>query len=250
MLPTGDPTASLLKPVPAPATEGWGPSSARPEHVAASVAKAMRSMAGVTGEALSVLRTPEASGSVRSIFRVRDSKVYRVDYVVVREQPTSGMIQSDGKKRTIPNREGIGKSAAYDSKSPDARLTARQLVERWPSEFTRLMWRGLTDRTDPWAPLVGGLMRGDGGFKAIFEERVTAFQGQKLKNYRIRAVRSDQAAKTLGPCELEMVFDGRFSLPVTIRVTRKDPKGREWKMQWSAGFNFRQKVGADEFTVK
>lgn len=204
-------------------------------------------MRGVAGEAVSYVKTPEGNANARSVYKIQDPKRFRVDFLAVKELPSTAMLLANGTtKREITLGEPV-KSLAVGARSPVAQLPPSKMLERWPREFSRLMFLNLTDGADAWTPVLSALSRGEEGFRTSVEERTVPFRGKQVKSVRVRAVRNAEAAKRLGACEMEMVFDAERYLPVTVRVISSDTKGKPWQLQWSAGWNFNQKFHPEEF---
>lgn len=232
-----------------PKTEGWTPTQRRLDDLAKRVAQTVGNMKGIYGESVTSLKTPEGSGQVQSYYKVRDNKAFVVNFPIVRGVPTRGEVRADGKQRVVKETGAYSRPAPVGTPTVQTALNSREVVQRWPKEFGRLMFLNLTDGRDAWGPVLAGLGRGEGGFQTTVEERSMQWQGRTVRNYRVRAVRSAEAAKRLGPCEMEMVFDGERFLPVTVRVDMKDPNGQPWRIEWSGAWSWTRPIDPKELAL-
>ena len=231
-------------------TQKWTASKLSGKELASKIGSAMRSLRATYGKTISTIKTPTGTGQVTSEIKIQDDKVYSIQYIVVGIMPETGEVRADGKRRAFTGPNGAFKDRLpITVPSPEAKLSVSQISSSWPKKFPRLAFLGLTDAKDPWVPVISDLVSGKSGFKTEVSERISDFRGKKLRNYRIVAKRSPAAAKTLGPCEIEMVFDGVRYLPVTMRVNTKFPKEGEFKIQWQSGWNFDQKFKPEDFKI-
>jgi len=252
-----DPKALAAKPpsrklyeIPPTGTQNWTASKLSGKELASKIGSAMSSLRATYGKTISTIKTPIGTGQVTSEIKIQDNKTYSIQFPVVGTMPETGEIRSDGKRRAFTGPNGAFKDRfPINVPSPEAKLGTSQISSSWPKRFPRLAFLGLTDAKDPWLPVISDLVSGKSGFKTEVSERISDFRGRKLRNYRIVAKRTAAAAKTLGPCEIEMVFDGVRYLPVTMRVNTKFPKEGEFKIQWQSGWNFNQKFKPEDFKI-
>ena len=84
-----------------------------------------------------------------------------------------------------------------------------------------------------WGPMMRGLSKGKGGFKAVLEEQTFTILGKQRPMYRVLAERKSDGAS------LEVVIDGILSLPVTVKSITTNKKGLKntivWTCKWNAG---------------
>jgi hypothetical protein len=120
------------------------------------------------------------------------------------------------------------------------------VVKRWPAEFSRLAISQLIDHYDPWKALAAELGKGTTGLRAVSEERRVRYKNQTVTNYRIRVERTAASAKSLGTTVFEIVVDGKYWLPVTMRSIVRTPKGvyssYDWTVNWKSKANFDPKL--------
>jgi hypothetical protein len=236
--------------IPKTGTATWTKTDMNPQELAAQIGKQMSSMKGVHGKIVVTITTPAEHGRAEGEVRVKDGAAYDIDFPVVKKTVDGGKIKADGKTRLIrSSAEGQADRKPVSAPTPDAKLTPAELARQWPKRFPRLVFLGVTDGKDPWKPLVEELVSGRSGFQTEVGERVTPFRGQMVKNYRIVAKRTPEAAKKLGPCEMEMIFDAKYQMPVSIRVNLTDPKEGQYKILWQAGWNFGHKFKPGAFQL-
>jgi hypothetical protein len=228
----------------------WKKSAIAPSALAARVDKAFREMSKTEAEAVATIMTPTENGQVRNAIKVQDYKTFSIQTLRLEKEPGIFEIRADGSKKSFTGRNGTFEPAKpIGSQSPETKLTGRQMVEQWPRAFPRLAFLSLTEGKDSWGPYLKELASGRSGFTAEISERTIPFRGQMWTNYRVIAKRTKEAAKKLGPCEVEIVLDGRRNLPVTIRSNFTDPNGGSWKVLWQTGWNFDQSFDAKDFRL-
>lgn len=219
--------------------------------LAARIGKAIQTMKGVEGKSRTVLKTPAGNGMVQSDVKIQDGKTYVIQFPVIKDLPEAGEIRANGRVRASRNGEGkLGPQKPVATKAPEAALPPAKIAANWPKEFPRLAFLGLTDGKDAWKPLLEQLTSGKAGFNTEISKRTMEYKKRQITSYRVVARRTPAAEKKLGPCEMEMVFDGMRYLPVTIRVNMTDPKGHEWKVLWQAGWNFQKTFKPAEFAMQ
>jgi hypothetical protein len=232
----------------APAGQGkWAKTNRTLLSLAAKVGEAIAQMRDTFGESLMAVKTPEGNASVRLLYKIKDRQNFRVDHLIMDVVPSPGSVLADGAEKKVLGAKGFEWTGGVADPTPGARLSASRIAAQWPKDFTRLMFLGLTDGKDTWEGLARELASTDSGFEVDVEERQTNFRNQNWKNYRLHVKRSKAAAETLGPCEMEIVIDGKLYLPVTVRVIMEEPGGRPWHQQWSAGWNFDQSFQPEDF---
>lgn len=221
-----------------------------PKELASKIGSAMKGLRATYGKTISTIKTPTGTGQVTSEVKIQDNRTYSIQFMVVGVMPEAGEIRADGKRRAITGPKGAFlERKPLSVPTPEANLSASQISSIWPKKFPRLTFLGLTDGKDPWGPVITDLAAGKGGFKTEISERTLDYQGKRWRSVRLIAKRTPAAAKTLGPCELEMVFDGVRYLPVTMRVTTKFPNEGEFRIQWQSGWNFNQKFKPEDFKL-
>lgn len=236
--------------IPPTGTQLWTPSKMPAKELASKIGAAMKNLKATYGKTISTIKTPTGTGQVTSEVKIQDNKHYSIQYMVIGVMPETGEVRADGTRRAVTGPKG----AFLERKpifvpTPEASLSPSQISKSWPKKFPRLVFLGVTDGRDPWGPVIADLAAGKNGFKTEISERTMNHQGKQFRSVRLVAKRTATAAKTLGPCEIEMVFDGVRYLPVTMRVTTKLPKEGEYRVQWQSGWNFNQKFKPEDFKL-
>lgn len=229
-----------------PGTAGWSASRLTAAEVGRRAAQAIEGMRGVEGLAETTVETPEGRGQIRTTVVVRDNRNYRIEFPIVALVPDAGVMAADGRTRSLRIGTNTAPPLPIDGKTGEADWTAAQIADNWNRDFGRLIFRGLTEGRDALGPLIAEWSLPGSGYQVTAEERSRNFRGRTVTNYRIRAARPARAGK--GASEVEIVIDGERGLPVTIRSVWTDEQGRQWRAQWSAGWNFERKI-ADEQLV-
>lgn len=246
-MPKPDPEKFVI---PETGSGGWKSASVDGMALAKKVGSALASLKSTEGETVATIKTPVGNGQVRGKVKVQSPQAYSIQYLVVDEMPALKEARSNGKLRAISTDQG-----AFNNKKPagtplkSSVLSSRQLASNWHRDFPHLLFLGLTDKRDPWQPLLEELLSGRSGFETEVAERTLDFRGKKVSNFRVTAKRTAEMAKKLGPCEMEMVFDGQRFLPVTIRVNFEDPKDGKYQIVWQTGWNFQKSFKPEEFAL-
>jgi hypothetical protein len=233
--------------IPDATTEGWHKSPLSAQQIASKVAAATSGMHNTSGHNFVLVETPEGHGEYEGTLSVQDQKRFKIDYVAVQRMPQKSVVVANGTKKMVKVGDKWIPPVSIGKPLPVASTSTQGMMQTWDADFSRLIYQGLTDRADPWVPLVSQWSKGADGYKLATEERIIQSNGKKVVDYRLKAVRSPQAAKKLGESSYEIVIDGKRFLPVTIREVRKDPKGQQWKVQWMGGYSFNKSFAQSEF---
>lgn len=233
--------------IPRPGTAGWTASRISAAEVGRRMARAIEGMRGVEGMAETTVETPEGRGQIRTMITVRDNKNYRIEFPIVALVPDAGVMAANGTTRSLRIGTKTTPPFPIDGKTGDADWNASQIASNWNRDFGRLIFRGLTEGRDAMGPLISEWSRPNSGFRVITEERTREFRGRMVTNYRIRASHPGRGGR--GASEVEIVVDGERGLPVTIRSIWTDDRGREWRAQWSAGWNFERKIVDEQLVL-
>lgn len=234
-----------------PGTKPWTKSKLSVAQLAQKVADATLRIQNTAADMIILVHTPEGQGffSTPNVeLRIMGGKLYRVDYVVLHEIPFSCSTANDGKTRTVRLDQKIVKMDA-NRKLDATLLRGTALLRQFETDFSRMMFQGLTDGVDAWKPVLAGWAAGADGYKVSVEERTMKHQGHTFTNYRIHAQRVGPLVKTLGQSTFEIVLDGTRHLPVTVRHVRVKPKGETWAMMWSASYRFNQRFSIEDMVI-
>jgi hypothetical protein len=228
----------------------WAKSSLTLGQLAAKVANATKNPPPSTyGKYKMLAQTSEGRGIYEGEFRFQQRNVFKVNWVHIQADPRNGTLLSNGKTRQSFFDGKLGPSVDASRSFAGATTDPAQLVARFSNEFPRFLFQGATDGKDPWVPLLTAWSKGAGGYKVFIQERNITYQGRKFRNFRIKADRTVAGAKKLGKSSIEIIIDGNFFLPVTVREIREDLDKRQWVIQWAGSYNFNQKFKPDDFKM-
>ena len=193
----------------------------------------LRTLRDVKAQALLAIKTTQGTARAQTRMVVATPDVFRIEYItLVDGDPHVGVIRADGKTRlesTPAGRKTEGKAIGPDPvSSPKAIPTGPNLAAAWPTEMSRLVLAGISDRQDVFVQLVNA---------------ITAMPGMKIDCYRMvdpkrpNSPMYNLAARyptTNGECELRMTFDGTIGLPVTLQSKVPGKNGKPVEFFWTA----------------
>lgn len=228
----------------------WRKSSLTIGQLAQKVAAATKNPRGVWGQYQMLAQTSEGRGVYTGEMKFASPTMFKVNWVRIEADPRNGILVADGFKRQSLFDGTLFPVQAITTPFKGYSTDPNQLVARFSNEFSRFLFQGAVDGKDPWVPLMTAWGKGAGGYqRPVVEERTLTISQRVFKSYRVKMTRSPVAAKKLGKSTLEVVFDGFKFLPVTVRETRVDTKGKEWLIQWAAKYAFNQKFQAQDFKM-
>lgn len=238
----------------APGTKLWRRSGADPIALAQKVDAAMRRLKGsrqlvrvqIDGPRGKVEPRGGRGESIEEV-KIQDSTHFAIKYPNF-DAPVvyGGQVRANGTFFVILGPAGWSKPTPLP-KTPINTITGAQALRAWPLAFPRMIYTNLVLRSSIWTTVAAALKNGTEGFQAIVEERLKkAPDGTMVRSYRILARRGAASVRKLGRATLEMVFDARMYLPVTIRVDMQGPKAKKktrvvWQSIWSFGNKFQQR---------
>jgi hypothetical protein len=161
--------------------------------------------------------------------RIADSKTFDIEFTVPETAGSWDRIRGDGTKRAI-RKAGVWENLSRFSSSPPA-FTEQRLLD-WPSEFPEQMFASFIDGTPVWSKLFGAWAKGQGGYKATFEEQSFKRGTETRSHYRVYATTTKG-----GPTEVEILVDKERLRPLTIRVIGTNDEGKEYRMMWTGKWN-------------
>lgn len=235
--------------IPAPQTRDWkSAEKMTPKLLAQKVGEAMKNLKNTYGEATTIIETPEGNGTVKSRIQVVDAKHYQIEFPVIERIPKSGEVRSDGKLRLIRSGSGLEPQKPATWVDPKSNRSGTELATTFSKEFPRSMFYGLTDGKDAWKSI--GESWSNGGNNSVrIEERTMEAQGRKFRHYRLYVSRTPAAEKKLGKMTMEIVIDAERYLPVTVRMNEAAPGGKAFKVNWSTGWRFNEKIDPSNFRI-
>lgn len=178
---------------------------------------------------------------------------FRIEYTVYGQQrpegwsgPTQEYVASDGAGKIM--RLGMlvppGKTKFSASQKHFDYATDAQLVEAWPKQFPKLLFSPFVHGNATITRYISALTKGVGGYKTRVEERRFVMSNKSFMQYRIYATRT--AKGNLPASTVEMIFDGKIWLPVTIHTTYGSTYDLNWNTTW---LNHRNDIPGGPFTI-
>lgn len=251
-LATPQPDKQTKQPTPAPkfveispaGSANWKPSKVTVGDLAKKVSFATANLKKTLAYLTVNVQTPEGQAWFKPpsvLLRIIDSKLYRVDYVVVQSIPFSASLVRNQKERIFRLDTKVLKTSLTGKLPAAYKVTGNALVPLFETDYSRLAFQGLTEGVDAWVPVLTGMSKGVSGYKTTVEERRMKYRGQDFLSYRILATRGVSDKKP-GASTFEIVLDGKRFLPVTIRNVRRDSAGKEWMSQWTSSYVFNQTI--------
>lgn len=239
--PTGAPVKKTEIKPPTTGDPGWKNSSMDVEEFANRLGASLGSLKGVLANAEAIVTTPKGEGRFLSKILIKNQRAYKIDYFVVDGMPYSASLVSNGTKRSARIRDRWIKPLA--SNTPFAETPAQELrgedgvvlrvptlstgdkaTNAWHTEFTRLLFQGLTEGKDAIKPALEGLKKDADVF---VQERKTPYEGKTYLNYRLLVV--EKGAKSESQ---EIIVDSEKFLPITIRTTWSDKAKKPYSVLW------------------
>lgn len=227
----------------------WTKSTLTLPQLAQKVAWATKSMAGVHGQYQMLAQTSEGRGIYTGEMRFQSPALFKLNWVRLEADPRNGIFVGDGSKRHSLYDGTLMPDQAVTQPFKGTTTDPAQLVARFSNEFSRFLFQGAIEGKDPWVPLLTAWGKGAGGYATKVEQRKITLANKTYLSYRVKCVRNAAAAKKLGKSELEVVFDGTRFLPITVRETRVDLNGKEWRIQWAGKYLFNQKFKKTDFQM-
>lgn len=230
-----------------PGTGNWTPTKLTSATLAANMGKAMSTMTGVECRSVVAAKTPEGVGRSLISFKFATPNAFRVEYIEPGLIPKRSTILADGAKvrAYAKNRWTPYKPIASGFDPAQAKVDAQKFL----THFSRAMVANAVDKSDPWAPLFNELQSGKSGFDCRIEERHFVSNGRNYLSYRIVATRRAAQSKSLGPASMEIVVDGKYWLPVTIRTEMQPPGQKPWSYEWTGQWRFKQKFAPSDLAL-
>lgn len=239
--PAGAPVRKTEIKPPTTGDPGWKNSSMDPEEFANRLGTSLGSLKGVLANAEAIVTTPMGEGRFLSEIAIKDQRAYKIDYFVVDGMPYSASLVSNGTKRSARIRDRWIKPLSTTTpftEAPSQELrgddgvklrvptltTGDQASYAWHTEFTRLLFQGLTEGQDAIKPALQGLQK---DAEVFVQERQTPYEGKTYLNYRLLVV--EKGAKTESQ---EIIVDSEKFLPITIRTTWTDKKNKPYSVLW------------------
>src|SRR2546421_8913877 len=146
--------AELIQHLTPDRSSNWQPTTLAPSNIASDVGKAIASLHDTKGKIYVVVETPLGRGFLNQELKIQDNKHYNINYVVFEDRPKHSTIVANGKQKQEQIDGKWHPAVSLSKPLPDAGAPADKLASRWALDFTRMMWTGLTDSRDSWAPAI------------------------------------------------------------------------------------------------
>ncbi len=232
----------------------WKQSDMTPMQIAQAADSAIGVLHGAVAETSLQVKNPAGTGQAVSKMQIQDPAHYHVEYIeVVNGEPHTMMAVADGKRRGVLIASSFVKAGGWHAKaaigSQGSIPAGGDLVGAWPTQFPRLILSQLLESRGGVSAYLAALSNGVGNYVLTSEKRVIPYNGRMYTSYRIVAQRGEAAAKAQGSSRIEMVFDGHFRLPVSVRTNAKPIKGKPTDMLWATGWSFNKSFPAKTFEM-
>ena len=220
---------------PAPKGSGeWKTVKQTPAEVIAGAAEAsIASAKGQMGVSTSLVNIEGSPGSSIAYFSILDATRFNIEYPRVQIEPKPNfekeIVVSNG-KRVATN--SLSSRGWYDEKSLAAfKKEATTGLDAWAITFPRIIFSSLQGGK----PITNLLMEArKQNLEVTLEQHPIERNKTKQTQYRILITRNKQEAATLGALEFEIVIDGQYKLPVTLKTFVQKPLRQPVKMLWTA----------------
>jgi Tfp pilus assembly protein PilP len=238
--------------IPKPKSENWEPVSVTAAAIAEDIQKSIPMLRNTIGQIQAVIKTPDGSGDVNQLLKIRDSKIYDVPFVLVGDRPAEAKIISNGNYKMEEVQARWQKTVK--SADPMSPFLATGFAAAFERDFTQQIFSPITNVGPSWPSMVSHWSDPSQGYKITVEERSIQIYKDNPKlfyrDFRIHAVRSPEAAQRLGASEISVVVDGYHSLPVRIQTSYTDPTSKKsWEMTWAVSYHAGQKFKDKDFAA-
>lgn len=230
-----------------PIDKDWKATTMTPHTLASLVSSSIKGLQNTKAAIDTYVQTPQGRGEFHQALEVKDASTFRVPFVVPLQDPTDGNVVANGSKKIVGEGKTWYPATTVSSPTRLSKESHDQMAEGWKTEFTRLMFQGLTDGRDAWGPVVQDWEEGVGGYQMAIEEKHTPFEGHEIIDYELHLSRAPQFASKLGKSEIIVEVDGYHYLPVSAWSDFTAPDGKHWKFSWSARYLFKQPTSPKDF---
>ena len=226
----------------------WHSSDRTPVQIANLADSAVASLKGAAAESSMQVKNAAGIGQTLSHALVQDPSHYSIEYIeLVSGEPHTMIAKADGKRRGVLIASTFVKQGGWLAKAPvgdkGSISVGNPLVAQWPTQFPRLAFAPLTESQGSFSAYLSALSSKAGGYTVKSEKRVVPFNGRVYTSYRILAQQAATGTR------IEMVFDGNYNLPVTIRASLHPAKGKPSDMLWGTRWKFHQSIPAKTFEM-
>jgi hypothetical protein len=229
---------------------GWYLVGKSPVDIGNDVDTMIKGLDGVQVNIDYIMTMATGSTSGHLVDKVRNSKVYSLQYPVVVVDPKRGVVSAlawvKSSGNTVTTR--VDRNTVKRPLGPRPGPPSLDLVQSWPKDANREVFAGLVDQREPFSEYIKALLDKKSGYTVKVQERKQPLRGKLVDQYMIVAVRNPSAAKALGESSVFIVVDARIHLPVTIRATiKKEGAPMADSLKWDAQWVNHQKFDDGEF---
>jgi len=163
--------------------------------------------------------------------KVKDSSTFRVQYNMPKLKAEAGSLVGDGRRFAEKTESG------WKLRQKEGGSASPSELQRWPLEFTSMMFMPLTDSKVTWQPLFDSWQKKG----AKVEERPQELNGKKKMLYRVILAEKDS--------QMEVILDGERMLPLTVRSDVPRKGGGRDRMMWTGQWAFGGSHQASDFLI-
>jgi|GEM_PF-6620193 len=217
-----------------PGTGGWKPEKSTPETVGQRIDRSLHTVENATVQGQLIVENAKEFGTMATRLLVLDKERFRLD-VMTPEAPTKVIIRLGNGGRRVTNKNN---SMVTDSDVP---RTGPGMVERWPSQFPDEIARAVASKKPVFGPLVTALRK---DWNVRMERLMIPVNGKDVPFDRILATHKKNSKRVW-----EIRCEGNQALPVTIKISDVDAKGKPYKAQWNLNWSFKTKIDPAKFAL-
>lgn len=203
-----------------PGGGNWMPSKMSPLQLASKVERKMAGLTAVGG--FYEMRAKWVLGTVNPFhgkIEIKNPTTYRIEYLGIGTEEHNGAatcaIIADGKRFVDEGIQGTTKPVPFAKR----KLLPAKLMPEIGLRFDKWLLASIGGGLRPLTALVKEVNQTGSAYTLKCEEIHGEAKGKKTLNYRFRIERKPKLAKTVGVFFAEFDIDGRYWLPIMVRVT-------------------------------
>jgi hypothetical protein len=226
---------------------------AKPDPVA--IAKradaAIAAVKSNSGDGLLKMEIRGAKGYSRTRLAIKDSKTFAIEYTIIKgTYPARGEVRSNKGRiafRDTDAPEGTPEWQTLDRNPYPFYLKGAALVKAFPLQFGQLVYSPLVTGKGVLADYVASANRL--GYTISVAQKSAFAQGIEMKSSRVTLVNSAKSQAKEGLIRMDLVFDQRYGLPVTIYTTLQPKGAKRTIMTWTMGWARAKELPAKAFKL-
>ena len=217
-----------------PGTDGWKPAKATPETVGQRIDQSLHTVENATVQGQLIVENAKEFGTVATRMLMLDKDKFRLD-VMTPEAPSKVIIRIGNSGQRVVNKSDAMKT------DKDAPLSGLSLAERWPYQFPDEIAKAVASKKPVIGPLVKALRE---DWNVSLERLTLPVNGKNVPFDRILATHKKDPKRVW-----EIRCEGNQALPVTIKISDVDTKGKPYKAQWNLNWSFQTKLDPAKFAL-